>query len=162
MPLDQVSLYEQVDRHFQLAKSDINVSRLVFEAMEAMFIAAQTDGVDGFIVTSGYRSFDEQSELYSARTDGTAAKPGTSEHETGLAFDVTAMGNEDFALTPQFEWLSRNCGEHGFILRYPEGSAGITGTPYEPWHYRYVGLPHSKTIMDEGITLEEYVIRYVG
>jgi len=156
-PVGLISLYEQRDRHFQLAKSDIRILSNVFEAMETMFSAAQIEGVDGFIITSGYRSFNEQSALYLTRTDGTAARPGTSEHETGLAFDVTAMGSENFSLTPQFEWLSQNCGEYGFILRYPANAESITGTPYEPWHYRYVGLPHSKTIMDGGITLEEYL-----
>ena len=159
LPVDLINLYEQRNRHFQLAKSDISICRVVFEAMDSMFCVAQIDGVDGFIITSGYRTFEEQSELYFTRADGTAARPGTSEHETGLAFDVTAMGDANFALTPQFEWLSQNCGEYGFILRYLDGAEGITGTPYEPWHYRYVGLPYSKTIMDDGITLEEYLSR---
>lgn len=156
-PEELINLYEQRNRHFQLARSDIRICRTVFEAMDSMFSAAQADGVDGFIITSGYRSFIQQSEIYKSRSDGMAAAPGTSEHETGLAFDVVAMGNENFALTPQYEWLSQNCGEFGFILRYPESKECITGTPYEPWHYRYVGLPHSVTIMEEGITLEEYL-----
>jgi D-alanyl-D-alanine carboxypeptidase len=156
-PVDLINLYEQRNRHFQLARSDIQMCEFVFEAMESMFSAAKADGVDGFIITSGYRSYDKQREVYATHTDGTAAKPGTSEHETGLAFDVTSMGNEDFSLTPQFEWLSKHCGEYGFILRYSENAIGITGIPYEPWHYRYVGLPHSKIIMEDGITLEEYL-----
>lgn len=156
-PVELINLYEQTERHFQLAQIDIELCRTVFDAMESMFSAAMKDGVDGFIIASGYRSFDQQTEIFANTTDGTAARPGTSEHETGLAFDVTAYGNENFELTPQFEWLSKHCAEYGFILRYPKGKEDITGYPYEPWHYRYVGTPYAKEIMDEGITLEEYL-----
>ncbi|AGA67854.1 D-alanyl-D-alanine carboxypeptidase [Desulfitobacterium dichloroeliminans LMG P-21439] len=121
-----------------------------------MFAAAQKDGVRGFVITSGYRSRKEQAEIFSTTKDGTAARPGESEHETGLAFDVDAMDNKQFELTPQFEWLSQHCAEYGFILRYPQGMEGKTGYPYEPWHYRYVGKEHAAVIMDKRITLEQY------
>jgi D-alanyl-D-alanine carboxypeptidase len=152
-----VNLYDQKGKHFHLANAGIKLSKDVFEAMDAMFAAARKDGVSGFIVTSGYRSREEQMEIFLATTDGTAAKPGESEHETGLAFDVTAMGNESFELTPQYEWLLGHCGEYGFIIRYPKGGEDVTGYPYEPWHYRYVGREHAARIMDMGITLEEYL-----
>lgn len=154
-----VNLYEQENRCFQLSRADIALSETVLEAMNAMFAAAQRDGVSGFIINSGYRSYSQQAEVYANATEGIAARPGTSEHETGLAFDVTAKGKRDFELTPQFAWLSKHCGEYGFILRYPKGQEHITGYPYEPWHYRYIGLPHSKAIMDMRLTLEEYLGR---
>jgi len=156
-PVELINLYDQRGRHFGLANSDIQLCKIVFNAIETMFSAAEKDGVDGFIVTSGYRSFDNQAEVFANSPDGIAAQPGTSEHETGLAFDVTAYGNENFELTPQFEWLSEHCGEYGFILRYPKGKEDITGYSYEPWHYRYVGTPYAKEIMDKGIALEEYL-----
>lgn len=156
-PESLVNLYDQKSRHFQLAKIDIEICETVFEAMDKMFAAAQQDGVKGFIITSGYRSRKEQEEIFSTTTDGTAAKPGESEHEAGLAFDVTAFGNENFELTPQFEWLSKHCAEYGFIIRYPKGMEDVTGYPYEPWHYRYVGKAHAANIMDKGITLEQYL-----
>ena len=156
-PQQLVHLYTEENKHFQLSRQDIYLSDHVFRAMEDMFAAAQRDGIEGFIITSGYRSQAEQNEIYSASNDGVAAAPGESEHETGLAFDVTARGNEVFALTPQYAWLFQNCGDYGFILRYPEGKENITGYPYESWHYRYVGLPYAKEIMDAGITLEEYL-----
>jgi D-alanyl-D-alanine carboxypeptidase len=155
-PESLVSLYGQEDQHFQLAASDIEVCGVVFESMDAMFAAAQRDGVDGFIITSGYRTQDEQQALYNLTTDGTAAKPGESEHETGLAFDVGVMDNEHFEMTPQYEWLSAHCAEYGFIIRYPQGAERLTGFPYEPWHYRYVGQEHATIIMSRGITLEQY------
>jgi D-alanyl-D-alanine carboxypeptidase len=157
VPSDLINLYDQKGKLFQLAKSNIKLSRPVYNAMQAMFAAADKDGVDGFILTSGYRTAGEQSDINSSITDGTAAKPGQSEHETGLAFDITAKGNPDFSRTPQFAWLAAHCGEYGFILRYPKDSESFTGLPYEPWHYRYVGLPHSQIIMQKGITLEEYL-----
>jgi D-alanyl-D-alanine carboxypeptidase len=156
-PVELINLYEQWGRHFQLAGSDIEVCRVAFNTMERMFSAATEDGVEGFIITSGYRSSGEQAELFAKGKNKNAARPGTSEHETGLAFDVTAYGDKDFDRTPQFAWLVQHCSEYGFILRYPRGKEDITGYPYEPWHYRYVGTPHAKVIMDAGITLEEYL-----
>ena len=155
-PQNLVNLFEKKDRHFQLATADIEVCDPVYKAMDAMFAAAEKDGVDGFIVSSGYRSFEKQAAIFADSEDGLAAKPGTSEHETGLAFDVTAYGDEDFELTPQFEWLSTHCAAYGFIIRYPKGKEDITGISFEPWHYRYVGTPYAKEIMDKGLTLEEY------
>lgn len=156
-PENLVNLYEQKNKHFQLAKVDIEVCESVYQAMDAMFAAAQKDGVEGFIITSGYRSHEKQKEVFSTSADGIAAKPGESEHETGLAFDVTAYGNENFELTPQFEWISKHCAEYGFIIRYPKDMEDVTGVPFEPWHYRYVGTSHAKEIMDKGITLEQYL-----
>ncbi|MDR1272579.1 MAG: D-alanyl-D-alanine carboxypeptidase family protein, partial [Clostridiales Family XIII bacterium] len=129
-PDNLVALYGQQGRHFQLMEADIKICEIVFESMDAMFAAAQEDGVGGFIITSGYRTRDEQMSIWNSTTDGTAAKPGESEHETGLAFDVAAAGNKNFALTPQFEWLSAHCAEYGFIIRYPQGKEDVTGYPY--------------------------------
>ncbi len=156
-PVELVNLYEQV-RHFQLASSEIYLERAAYEAAEQMFLQAESDGVDGFIITSGYRTEEKQRELYEADQDGTAAKPGCSEHQTGLAFDVTAYRDGGgFETTAQFRWLTENCWDYGFILRYPEGREDVTGFRYEPWHYRYVGVEVARAIRDAGCTLEEYV-----
>lgn len=153
-----INLYEQKNSHFKLSKTSIEINQEVYTAMGKMFSDANKDGLYGFIISSGYRSNAEQHEIYKSSTRGLAAKPGQSEHETGLAFDViTMIGQDDFVNTLQYKWLVENCGNYGFILRYPEGKESITGLPFESWHYRYVGLPHSKTIMEEGITLEEYL-----
>ncbi len=154
-----VELYGE-ERSFQLASSDIRLTREAFEAANEMFSEAQKDGVDGFILTSGYRTEEKQRELYESDADGTAAMPGASEHQTGLAFDVTAYrdggGFED---TEQFRWLEEHCWDYGFLLRYPAGKEGITGIPYEPWHYRYVGVEIAREIRENGWTLEEYCER---
>jgi D-alanyl-D-alanine carboxypeptidase len=143
-----------------LATSDISLTRETFEAANSMFKQAQSDGVKGFTITSGYRTEEKQQELYENDTDGTAAMPGASEHETGLAFDVTTRYDSgEFDDTEQFLWLSEHCWDFGFILRYPKDKEDITGIPYEPWHYRYVGVEIAKEIHENGWTLEEYCER---
>lgn len=155
-PVSLVTLYEQ-KRHFLLASGDISLERVAFEAANAMFQKAEKDGVNGFILTSGYRTWEKQKELYDADMEGIAAAPGESEHQTGLAFDVTAKRDAGaFSDTPQYAWLIENCWEYGFILRYPQGKEAVTGFPCESWHYRYVGRDIALQIRDNGWTLEEY------
>lgn len=156
VPGELVDLYAQ-RRFFQLAASDIYMERTAFEAANRMFEQAERDGMNGFILTSGYRSAEKQAEVYAQQQDGTASKPGYSEHQTGLAFDVTARRDSGgFEETPQFAWLMEHCWDYGFILRYPSGKEDLTGIPYEPWHYRYVGVEAAQTIRRNKWTLEEY------
>ncbi|MCI8554590.1 MAG: M15 family metallopeptidase [Clostridiales bacterium] len=129
-------------------------------------------------VVSGYRPKAKQAELYerevrkwqntglseadARRKAATIVKqPGHSEHNLGLAMDLGGNGNyslnEDFESTPAFRWLKEHCAEYGFILRFPKDKESITGVIYEPWHYRYVGKEAARSIMDRGITLEEYL-----
>lgn len=88
-------------------------------------------------------------------------RPGTSEHQTGLAIDILGSGyterDEAFDQSEAFQWLQAHCAEYGFILRYPKGKEAITGMEYEPWHYRYVGVEYATEIMSRGITLEEFL-----
>ena len=119
------------------------------------------------ICDSAYRTMLYQQELYDeliklGKDTSYLALPGESEHHTGLCVDVAAIidGNyydEPEYLEKEYEWLITNCSRFGFILRYPLGKENITGYPYEPWHFRYVGEKHAKIIMSEGITLEEYL-----
>lgn len=112
---------------------------------------------------SGYRSYETQRILYNnyyardgAIADTYSARPGHSEHQTGLAFDVGAI-DDNYGSTPQGQWLSQNCSEYGFIVRYPKGKENITGYQYEPWHIRYVGVDIARDITSRNITLEEYL-----
>lgn len=137
-------------------------------AIEQLFTAAKTQGVR-LLGVSAYRSYVTQESLFNmyVNRDGYqkaitySALPGTSEHETGLAIDVTG-GNgqcaaEDcFGNTTEATWLQTNAAEFGFIIRYPKGKEAITGYQYEPWHLRYVGKSAAEDIMSRGITLEEY------
>ena len=104
----------------------------------------------------GYSYLDSYDE-----TKKSVAVPGTSEHATGLALDITSESNQTLdetqAQTQEQQWLMKNCQNYGFILRYPKDKTDITQYIYEPWHYRYVGEEAAKAIMEKGITLEEYL-----
>lgn len=113
--------------------------------------------------SSGFRSYDYQSQLYNdyvardgqAVADTYSARPGHSEHQSGLAIDVNQVDNT-FDNTPEAKWLADHCHEYGFILRYPQGKEDITGYQYESWHVRYVGTDLSYAIRNSGLTMEEY------
>ena len=89
-------------------------------------------------------------------TDTFSARPGHSEHQTGLAFDVGAI-DDDFANWPSGIWLKENAHKYGFIIRYPKGKQHITGYKYEPWHIRYLGVDLATKVYNSGLTLEEYL-----
>ena len=156
VPDDLVNLYEQ--RHsFRLASSEIYLTRETYEAAERMFAAAEADGMNGFIITSGYRDYARQAEVYAESEPGKAQQPGASEHQTGLAFDVTVENSGGFENTPQYAWLMAHAHEYGFIQRYPANKAEETGISYEPWHYRYVGVEAAKKMRETSETLEAFL-----
>jgi D-alanyl-D-alanine carboxypeptidase len=139
------------------------------EALEALFAAAKEDGIL-LAGVSGYRSYETQKGLYNtyvkrdgqAAADRYSARPGHSEHSTGLAMDVSGIdgkcaATDCFANTPEAKWLAEHVYDYGFIIRYPEGKEDITGYKYEPWHLRYVGVDAAREIRDLGVTLEEYI-----
>lgn len=138
------------------------------EALEKMFEAAEKDGIY-LAGVSGYRSHATQQQLFNYYVDRDgyeqaktySAVPGTSEHETGLAIDVSGStgkcaAQDCFADTVEAVWIAENSAAYGFIVRYPKGKEEITGYKYEPWHLRYVGVEAAQEIFDKGITLEEY------
>ena len=124
------------------------------------------------IAVSAYRDYNYQKRLYDEYVnykgrdyaDKCSARPGHSEHQTGLAVDVMGSNNDydEFEKSNEFEWMKNNSYKYGFILRYPKGKEKITGFKYEPWHYRYVGKDVAKTIYEEKITLEEYYDKYIN
>lgn len=141
---------------------------------QQMYDAAKADGIT-LTPVSGYRSYERQeknfeNEISENMETGLDRKeatikaatvimvPGSSEHNAGLAMDICSL-SESFENTKEFEWLSENAADYGFILRYPkdERSRNITKVIYEPWHYRYVGVEAAKEIKAKGITLEEYL-----
>lgn len=138
-------------------------------ALERMHKAASRDGA-GFYIISGYRSYSTQRSLYNsfvssqgrARADVISARPGHSEHQTGLAVDLGASSSgcglgECFASTKAGKWTKKNAWKYGFIVRYPKGKTHITGYVYEPWHFRYVGKTTAKNMKKKKIaTLEQY------
>lgn len=132
-------------------------------AFDKMQAAAAKEGLNIYI-SSGFRSYDYQSGLYDryvqrsgkAEADRYSARPGHSEHQTGLAFDLNSI-DMTFADTDECAWVNEHCAEYGFIIRYPQGSESITGYMYEPWHLRYLGTENAKKVYDSGLTLEEYL-----
>ena len=156
VPEDLVNLY-QLRHSFRMASSEIMLTRQTYDAMERMFHAAEEADMNGYIVTSGYRSYQRQAEVYAQSEPGKAQQPGASEHQTGLAFDVTVETGDGFENTPQYGWLMQHAHEYGFIQRYPANKADITGISYEPWHYRYVGEDAATRMWKTGMTLEEFL-----
>ena len=156
VPPDLVNLYEM--RHsFRLASSQIYLARECYEPMERMFAAAEDADMNGYIVTSGYRDYNRQAEIYAESEPGYAQEPGASEHQTGLCFDVTVETAQGFESTPQYSWLMENAHKYGFIQRYPANKVDKTGIAYEPWHYRYVGEEAAKKMKKSGMCLEEFI-----
>lgn len=133
-------------------------------AFEEMKKAAAKDGINLRIV-SGYRSYQRQTELHNSYlsrnqskefVETYSARPGYSEHQTGLAIDVNTA-SDAFIGTPEQKWLEAHCVEYGFIIRYPKGKQAQTGFKYEPWHIRYLGKETAKKVSDSGLCLEEYL-----
>lgn len=138
------------------------------DALEKLFAGAASDGIY-LAGVSGYRSKATQEVLYNnyVKKDGTeaadrySARPGHSEHQTGLTMDISGStgkcaAQDCFADTPEAAWLAEHAYKYGFIIRYPEGKEHITGYKYEPWHLRFVGTDIAKQIHEQGITFEEY------
>lgn len=136
-------------------------------AIEQLFAAASGAGHSPML-SSGYRSYSYQVSLYNsyvksqgqAEADKQSARPGYSEHQTGLAFDICNAGNckleQAFGSTPFGQWVAVHAHEYGFIIRYPSGKQSITGYIYEPWHLRYLGTDTATQVYNSGKTLEEF------
>ena len=142
----------------------------VYEQYKLMWNDAYKEGLVLYI-NSPYRSYNTQYYLYHnygkrdgyALADTYSARPGHSEHQTGLAFDVTSKSTnfDTFEYSNEYDWLQDNAYKYGFILRYPKGEERITGYQYESWHYRYVGIDVATKIKELNITFEEYYAFYV-
>ncbi|MBR3503228.1 MAG: M15 family metallopeptidase [Clostridia bacterium] len=141
-------------------------------ALERLYAAMLEEGIE-IVGVSGYRSYSTQSLIYNQRLEETSldyvsryvAKPGQSEHQTGLAMDVAIPDwpflTTDFALTDAYAWLTAHAHEYGFIIRYPETGEEETGYAFEPWHIRYVGDTAAE-LRESGMTLEAWYRRRLG
>lgn len=142
---------------------DPKVNKEALEALKEMQADCQAIGLNIPLV-SGYRSFETQKKLYGnyVKRDGEkiantySAKPGESEHQTGLSFDVGKV-DSSFANTKEAKWIDENAYLYGFIVRYPKNKTNITGYIYEPWHIRYLGKKTAKMVYESKLTLEEYL-----
>ena len=154
-----------------------SIDSRAYPALQAMMDDARAAGLQP-VICSSFRTGDTQERLFEqevqnwldrgyiqedaeARAAMWVARPGTSEHQTGLAVDIVDLSyqvlDEGQERTPVQQWLMAHCAEYGFILRYPTDKSALTGVGYEPWHYRYVGVEAAREIMAGGLCLEEYL-----
>ena len=149
--------------------SDIQSSRLALNAFIEMYRAAKSEGYD-IVINSGYRSYQDQvdiQQLYfnsygQSYVDKYVAKPGYSEHQTGLAFDIGSRNSRIFADSKESGWMKDNAYKYGFILRYDERYEDLTKFRKEPWHFRYVGKEIAKYIYEHNnMSLEEYFVIFL-
>ena len=132
-------------------------------ALALMFKDAAAEGLSLW-VRSGVRTYIDQKIIYNnyvnrdgkALADTYSARPGHSEHQSGLGFDINSI-YKSFADTAEGQWLAANCHRYGFIIRYPAGKEHITGYMYEPWHVRYLGVDVATAVYESGLCLEEYL-----
>lgn len=166
---DLVSILEMNDQKgitcFGSVDYSYTILRPAYEAMAKMICDFYDKyQLDNIIIYGSYRTTDFQRELYEAdlASNGTdnstrVAKPGFSEHESGYAFDFTTTPDYDFQGTGDYAWFSENCWKYGYILRYPQNKEHKTEIQFEPWHFRYCGIPHAYYMSKNGLCMEEYI-----
>ena len=166
-----VSVYAQKLDGYNVRDTDIFLEQRLMEPLNRMLgDFLQFTGNENLLLCAGYRTREEQQALWdrAVETKGEQhansylARPGTSEHHTGLAvdfsfYDVSTGASYDFDGSGDSAWILEHCWEYGFVQRYPEGKAEITGISTEPWHFRYVGLPHAYLMRENNFCLEEYL-----
>ncbi len=155
----------EIDAKYRNNNYVTQIHKDVYPYITAMVAAAQADGVD-LRVWSPFRSYAIQNDLFQkqveraggdeAKAATVVARPGTSEHNTGLCADFN-MASDAFESTEMYAWMAENAEDYGFVLRYPADKQNITGVIYESWHWRFVGINTAKEMNDLGLTLEEYV-----
>lgn len=155
--LEEISLEYSCSNKYLRKIAKINFEKMAKEAKEKGY---------NIVAVSTYRSYDYQEKLYNNYVkdkgfyyaDMASARPGHSEHQTGLAVDIAdlSLDYDIFETTKEFIWVKENAHKYGFIMRYPKAKFHITGFKYEPWHYRYVGTHVATYIYENDITLEEY------
>lgn len=156
---------------YTITSSKRQMRKTAYDSMVKMIDDIRKENMDLWI-NSAYRTKDTQNYLFTNSTNNNglehalkySAKPRHSEHETGLAADISSVKGmlDGFEKYDEYEWLTNNAYKYGFIERYPKGKENITGYSYEPWHYRYVGIEAATKIKEENITFEEYCVKYLG
>ncbi|MGN1481395.1 D-alanyl-D-alanine carboxypeptidase family protein [Porcipelethomonas sp.] len=145
------------------ADYDPGASEEALAAFDRMQADAAAEGLDIYI-SSGYRSYYDQERIYNSyvaedgqeAADTYSSRPGFSDHQTGLAFDLNSI-DDSFGYTAESDWVAANAHKYGFIIRYPKGKEDITGYQYEPWHIRYIGVEKATEVYESGLCLEEFL-----
>ena len=177
VPADLVELRDILDKKLVKIKyKKTRGVRTAVEALNTMLEAAKEDKIKNWQVSAGYRTWDDQVKLLSAKISSyrkknkdwssskarraalkSVAEAGCSEHHLGLAFDLNVPGAKTFSSTKQYKWLKEHCWDYGFIMRYTKEKQEITGFNPEAWHIRYVGVPHALYMKEHDLCLEEYI-----
>ncbi|MGE6378164.1 VanY-A/VanY-F/VanY-M family D-Ala-D-Ala carboxypeptidase [Peribacillus muralis] len=148
--------HKELTKGYGILDSEMKLSENVAQEFLKMISAAEKDGVHHFLINSGYRDLNKQREIYQKAGPDYALPAGYSEHNLGLSLDV-GSSQMKMSEAPEGKWIEKNAWKYGFILRYPRDKIDITGIQYEPWHIRYVGLPHSAIMHKKNFALEEYL-----
>ncbi|NOU85087.1 D-Ala-D-Ala carboxypeptidase VanY [Paenibacillus sp. LMG 31460] len=148
--------HKELVNGFIVMDKTIQLSPSLVQKFSKMIDAAANDGVNRFLISSGYRDNKEQNQLYKQMGADYALPAGNSEHNLGLSLDIGSTQTE-MSKAPEGKWLKKNAWRYGFILRYPADKTAITGIQSEPWHFRYVGLPHSAIMQEKNFVLEQYL-----
>lgn len=156
--------------YYVLNSTDVKVRGDILSSLQDMIFAlvdsnpetlGNVASEDRIIITSGYRTIEKQTDLYNQRTEEYyVANPGHSEHHTGYAVDIQVFTSKQKTVLlrdNEQEWMEAHCAEFGFIIRYDGSKFELTGILDEPWHYRYVGVPHATYLMESGLCMEEYL-----
>ncbi|MGE7853480.1 M15 family metallopeptidase [Bacillus paramycoides] len=151
-----VAQNSELIRGYVVLDRNIHLSKDIVKKFLNVVDAAGKESVNHFLISSGYRDFQEQRQLYEKMGSDYALPAGYSEHNLGLSLDVGST-QKKMEKAPEGKWIEENVWKYGFVLRYPKNKSNITGIQYEPWHIRYVGLPHSAIMQKKKITLEEYL-----
>ncbi len=164
-------IYGNKTNRYKVSNSTLSLRADIIDRLNTLFddfydYSGKTD----IQIYYGFRSYSVQEALFNSEVakkgeveaPNHVALPGNSEHHIGTAFDLNILSNEDgktytFEDKPEYSWVLENMHKYGFIHRYPENKIGDTGVSYEPWHFRYIGVPHSHLMLDKGYCLEEYI-----
>ena len=165
-----VCIYEKKSSGYYVRDLSVYLSPVAMTALDKMMVEfREQGGPKGMNVVAGYRTAEEQQHLFdqSAQRNGLehaqkyVAQPGGSEHHTGLVVDFSIMqedgSSRDYDGSGAYAWIGQNCQEYGFVVRYAPGKEELTGIYDEPWHFRYLGVPHATHITSLGMCLEEYI-----
>lgn len=155
----------EIDKQYRNNDNVTQIHKDVYPYITAMVAAAQADGV-GLKVWSPFRSYAIQKDLFQKQVNRVGgdeekaatvvARPGTSEHNTGLCADFN-MASDAFENTQMYTWMTENAEDYGFVMRYRKDKQPITGVIHESWHWRFVGIKHAKKMNELDMCLEEYV-----
>ncbi len=170
VPTEELVVINSVkaSKSYKVKDYTVKLNKSTVAVLDKMFDAFFTEtGKNDVMITAGYRTTEEQQSIYDKKVEQlgadqkTAALPGYSEHHTGYAVDFNIYTDggvtKQFDGTGEYAWIANNAYKYGFVLRYPDGKTDVTGIDTEPWHYRYVGVPHAYYMVSTGKTLEEYI-----